>query len=317
MPANVIMLGAAYQHGCLPIAAKAIERAIELNGTAVEANLDAFRWGRAAVADPDAVERALAAGEPAGDDPDPRALELLDRVVVHGELRRLLELRTSELIAYQDVACAERYLADVLRVAEIEHEQTGGGSAVAEAYARGLFKLMAYKDEYEVARLHLESAERARRETEFGGGARVRLLLHPPLLRALGLRRKLSFGPWVSPVLRAMYRARRLRGGRFDPFGRTRVRRTERELIEEYRSLVSASLEHLTPATSGQVEAIAELAEVVRGYEQVKLASVEDFRLQAKAMSETLAVMAARPPSAHAARDPQGEPAVQRGGVLR
>ncbi len=319
MPANLIMVGAAYQQGCLPIAAQALERAIELNGTAVEANLDAFRWGRAAVADPEAVERALAAGEPAEPEPDPRALELLEGAPVDGELRRLLELRVGELVAYQDLSYAERYLADVLAVARVEHEQTGGGSAVAEAYARGLFKLMAYKDEYEVARLHLDSAERARREAEFGGAAKVRLLLHPPLLRALGLKRKLSFGRWVLPLLRLMYRARRLRGTRLDPFGKTKVRRTERELIEEYGSLVTESLAHLTPATSGQVEAIAALPDVVRGYEHIKLASVETFRLQAAAMFENLVALARRPGgsgSPRAARDPQGQPAVQGGGVL-
>ncbi len=317
MPANVLMLGAAYQQGCLPVSADAIEQAIELNGAAVEANRDAFRWGRAAVADPEAVERALSAGEPPEPEIDPRALELLEGARAEGELRRLLELRVGELIAYGDVAYAERYLSDVLRVARVEHEQTGGGTAVAEAYARGLFKLMAYKDEYEVARLHLDSVERARRRAEFGDGAKVRLLLHPPLLRALGLKRKLSFGPWVLPLLRALYRARRLRGRRLDPFGRSEVRRTERALIEEYRSLVGAALEHLDPATAGQVEAIAELAEVVRGYEEIKLAAVEDFRLQARAMSDNLAAAAGRANgSARALRDSQGEPAVQGGGVL-
>ena len=112
MPANMLMLGAAFQQGCLPVAAEAIEQAIELNGTAVEANLDAFRWGRAAVADPAAVESALAAGEPAEPEPDPHALELLEGAKAEGELRRLLELRVGELIAYQDVAYAERYLSD-------------------------------------------------------------------------------------------------------------------------------------------------------------------------------------------------------------
>jgi indolepyruvate ferredoxin oxidoreductase len=292
MPANMLLVGAAYQRGCLPVGAEAIERAIELNGAAVEANIDAFRWGRAAVIAPDAVAAALADEPPAG--PDPRALAMLADVPVGGELRRLLEIRLGELIAYQDERYAERYLADVLSVARVEHEQTGGGTAVAEAYARGLFKLMAYKDEYEVARLHLESAEQARRDAEFGGGARVKILLHPPLLRAMGLKRKIGFGACSFPFLRALYRARRVRGTALDPFGRAHVRRVERALVGEYRGLVEASLEHLTPATAGQVEAIAELPDVVRGYEDIKLASVDAFRLQAKAMSDNLAATAAR-----------------------
>ena len=147
----------------------------------------------------------------------------------------------------------------------------------------------------------------------------MRILLHPPLLRALGLKRKLE--------LRAAGCSRccgcsTARGGcaarAWTRSAASKVRRTERALIEEYRSLVGAALEHLTPRTAGQVEAIAELPEVVRGYEEIKLAAVEDFRLQARAMSENLAAVAGRSGgSPRAARDPQGQPAVQGGGVLR
>ena len=125
-------------------------------------------------------------------------------------------------------------MEDVLRVAAIERARTAASAApFANAYARGLFKLMAYKDEYEVARLHLDTVERARFAAEFGVDAKIHVLLHPPVLRALGLRRKLRLGRWIFPVLRLLYAARRVRGTRLDPFGRAAIRRTERQLIDE------------------------------------------------------------------------------------
>ena len=175
-----------------------------------------------------------------------------------------------------------------MRVARIEHEQTGGGSAVAEAYAHGLHKLMAYKDEYEVARLHLLAAEDARRDAEFGPGAKVQIMLQPPLLRAMGLERKVKLGRWAFPALGALRRARRLRGTALDPFGHARVRRVERALIGEYRELVDGALEHLTPATAEQVAAIAALPDLVRGYEDIKLAGVERFRARGRGLTAAL-----------------------------
>ncbi len=290
MPANMLLVGAAYQQGCLPIGHEAIEQAIELNGAAVESNLAAFRWGRAAVADPEAVAGALgpAPGEQPDREPDPRAMDMVADLPLSGELRRLVQVRVGELIAYQSRRYAQRYLDEVVRVARIEHEQTGGGSSVTEAYAHGLHKLMAYKDEYEVARLHLLAAEEARRESEFGPGAKVQIMLQPPLMRAMGLDRKLKLGRWAFPALGALRNGRRLRGTALDPFGHAHVRKVERALVGEYRELVDAALERLTPATAPQVAAIAALPDVVRGYEDVKLAGVQRFREQAAALTEAL-----------------------------
>jgi indolepyruvate ferredoxin oxidoreductase len=284
MPANMLLVGAAFQHGCLPVSAAAIERAIELNGTAVETNLAAFRWGRAWIADPNAVRAALAPHgiEPA--EPDAGAAAIVDRVGAEGELRRLLEVRVPELIAYQDEAYARRYADDVARVLAVERAGTGG-TQIAEAYARGLFKLLAYKDEYEVARLHLDAAERARREDAFGEDAKVRILLHPPLLRAMGLERKLGLGPWVLPLLRGLRASRRLRGTALDPFGRAHVRRVERELIGEYRALVDRALAGLDAGNANVVRELAELPDVIRGYEEVKLRNVERFRARARELT--------------------------------
>ncbi|HYF27413.1 MAG TPA: indolepyruvate ferredoxin oxidoreductase family protein [Baekduia sp.] len=288
LPTNTLLLGAAYQHGCLPVSADAIEQAIRLNGAAVDKNLAAFAWGRAVVQDPEAVWSALREPEP---EPvlDATARKIVDATGATGELRRLLEVRVGELIAYQDAGLARRYAEEVMDVERVETERgTPGGTAVAEAFAAGLFKLLAVKDEYEVARLHLLQSERARVEREFGPGAKVSFLLHPPLLRAMGLQRKLRLGPWVRPAFGTLHRLRRLRGTRLDPFARAEVRRVERALPGEYRALMARALERLEPATHETVARIAALPDLVRGYEDVKLASVERFRAEAARLEREL-----------------------------
>jgi indolepyruvate ferredoxin oxidoreductase len=210
------------------------------------------------------------------------ARRLVESAAVTGELRRLLEIRVPELIAYQDARHATDYVAFVRRVAEAERAAVPGETRLAEAAARHLFKLIAYKDEYEVARLHLDPRVRASLEEEFGEGARVRYQLHPPVLRALGWKRKLSLGRWFDPVLRLLVAARRLRGTVFDPFGHAEVRRVERALIGEYRGLVEGTLAGLSPATHERAVAVARLPDLVRGYEGIKLRNVARFREEAR-----------------------------------
>jgi indolepyruvate ferredoxin oxidoreductase len=291
MPANLLLVGAAFQHGCLPLSAAAIERAIELNGAAVQTNLAAFRWGRAAIADPAAVP---APAGPDGEAPaamSRQASAILAEAAAAGELERLLQIRIPELIAYQGAKYARRYARQVMRVARVEGERTGGeSSAVTEAYARGLFKLMAYKDEYEVARLHLASTERARLHAEFGPGARVQILLHPPILRSLGLTRKLRLGRSAWPLLGILRRLRHVRGTVLDPFGHTHMRRLERALITEYSALIDQALTHLNPSNREQIATVAGLPDLIRGYEQVKLTSVEVYRARASALMQALSV---------------------------
>jgi indolepyruvate ferredoxin oxidoreductase len=291
LPANILLLGAAYQLGAVPVSAAAIERAIELNGTAVAMNRAAFRWGRTAVTDPARLEAAVRAAHP----PAARAPELpaaarriVDATGATGELRRLLTVRVPDLIAYQDVACARAYADFVRWVARIEAARTPGRTGLAEAVARGLYKLMAYKDEYEVARLHLDPAQRAALIREVGADVRVTWHLHPPLLRALGLRRKLRLGPWFAPALHGLRAMRRLRGTPLDPFGYTAMRRTERALIAEYREMVASACERLTPDNHADVVALAELPDMVRGYEAVKLESVRRFRARARELTAKL-----------------------------
>ncbi|CAM03344.1 indolepyruvate ferredoxin oxidoreductase [Saccharopolyspora erythraea NRRL 2338] len=291
MPVNMLMIGAAFQRGCLPMSAEAIERAIRLNGAAVDTNLAAFRWGRAAVVDRDAVERALAPQERAVVEVDATARRIAGDAA--GELGRVLATRVADLVGYQDEAYAQRYAREVRRVAGIARERAGeeGGERVAVAYAKGLHKLMAYKDEYEVARLHLDTVEKARLGDEFGAGASVSVLLHPPVLRALGMKRKIRLRRTAEVAFRALRSARRLRGTRLDVFGYAKVRRVERELVGEYRRLVERALDRLGSGTAEQVAAIAELTELVRGYEDIKLAGVERFRERA---AEQLSALAAR-----------------------
>ncbi|MGI8712975.1 MAG: indolepyruvate ferredoxin oxidoreductase family protein [Solirubrobacteraceae bacterium] len=300
MPANVVMLGAAFQHGCLPVSAEAIERAIELNGAAVEINQAAFTWGRAAAADPAAVARALAgmarrgatgrAGSSLAGTPDPGVARRLAEAELPRSVSNLVARRATDLCAYQDAAYALDYIEDVLGVLAAERQRGAPGIwTVTEAYAAAIYKLMAYKDEYEVARLHLDSFEHARRDDQFGADATFRVMLHPPMLRALGMKRKLALGAGARPLFTGLRAGRRLRGTALDPFGRTALRRLERELIVEHRALVRRALGVLTPATQTQVAAVAALPDMIRGYEEIKTANVARYRAAAAGALRALA----------------------------
>jgi indolepyruvate ferredoxin oxidoreductase len=292
MMTNTLALGAAYQRGMLPVSAEALEQAIRLNGAAVEKNLAAFAWGRAVVAAPDAVEEATRPPESVVPMHELSGAEQeLVTLAVNGdagELRRLVKTRIPELVAFQDEHYARRYAELVRRVQVAEQERTPGHGELAEAVARQLFKLMAYKDEYEVARLHLDAVEQAKLQAEFGEDAKIWFNLHPPLLRSMGLERKLKLGPWFTPSFRALYRMRRLRGTKLDPFGRAEVRRVERELVGEYEAMVEDGLARLTPDTHATVRELLELPDVIRGYEEIKLRNVMLFRKRTEALRRGL-----------------------------
>jgi indolepyruvate ferredoxin oxidoreductase len=262
--ANMIMVGAAYQCGALPIAAASIERAIELNAVAVAANLAAFRHGRRALAGPPAPP-ALAG------QPGPGAGEET------GDLEALIRRRTEDLVAYQDESYAAGYTELVGRVREAE-AGISAGLEFTTAVARNLYKLMAYKDEYEVARLSVDPQLTADITAQFGAGARYRYRLHPPVLRSLGMTSKISLGPWFRPGFRLLAAGRRLRGTPWDPFGRTQVRRTERALVSEYRAITGQLLTGLTTANHALAVEIAGLPDLVRGYEEIKLGNVAAYR---------------------------------------
>ena len=197
--------------------------------------------------------------------------ELLDRTVgLDARMRRMLAIRVGELIQYQNAAYAGRYLDAVLAVQSREQEVLPGRDDLTEAALRHLYKLMAYKDEYEVARLLLkgEWAERLRRTFV---EPKVRFNLHPPLLRDRGLKGKLELGGWFAPFLRMLIPMRRLRGTALDPFGRTEVRRLERELIGWYEGLLEEIVSELTPANHQLAVHLASAPDRIRGYEQIKV----------------------------------------------
>ncbi|MFD0888476.1 DUF6537 domain-containing protein, partial [Streptosporangium algeriense] len=217
--------------------------------------------------------------------PDPGLARLVDSIAEPGtELHRLLTVRVPDLAAYQNPRYAGSYAEAVRAVKAEEAKVSAGPLPITEAYARHLHRLMAYKDEYEVARLHLDPAERARIAAEFGPGAKISYNLHPPVLRAMGMNRKIRLGTWFDPVFHLLYGMRGLRGTRLDPFGVAGVRRTERALVGEYTRDVLRALSHLTPETAATVLELAELPDVVRGYEHVKMRNVAAYRASAASL---------------------------------
>lgn len=269
--ANIFLVGMGFQAGALPLPSSAIEEAITLNGVAVDANLQAFRRGRQFVADPAAV--LAAAG-----DADMRDLVATD------DLDAVTALRIAELTAYQDATYAGRYANVVETIAKVENEVRPGSDELTLAVAHNLFKLMAYKDEYEVARLSLSTTVRDEIAQQFGADARIAWNLHPPMLRALGVRKKLRLGSWFGPVFKVLYAMRRLRGTGWDPFGRAKVRQVERELIIEYSAILERISETLNPENFDVAVRLASLPDMVRGYEEVKLANVTRYREEVRSV---------------------------------
>jgi indolepyruvate ferredoxin oxidoreductase len=306
--ANMVLVGAAYQSGAIPLGADAIEQAIILNGVAPAANVQAFRLGRLALADPGKLRAALAPDEHVGPGVPPAAERLAAETGAAGgsDLENLIVSRAADLMSYQDESYARSYAEFVRHVLEAEEASTPGETVVTEAVARNLHKLMAYKDEYEVARLALDPAFQHEVDATFGPGAKISYMLHPPLLRSMGLARKIALGRWFRVVFRALRVMRRLRGSRADIFGYSRTRRLERQLIADYRGSVEAALLRLRPATADLVVAIAALPDMIRGYEQVKLANVVRYQAEAESLGAELSAAAPVPALAAGASGPQG-----------
>jgi indolepyruvate ferredoxin oxidoreductase len=253
MAANILLLGAAYQGGLIPISEAAIQEAIRLNKVDAERNLQAFAWGRKYYQDAQAVEALMA----------PPSKSVNDR--------SLVERRTADLARYQNAAYAARYSAFV---GEVEARNP----ALAEPVARHLYKLMAYKDEYEVARL-LTNPEREQQIR--GMWEQVESIgynLYPPLLRAMGLKKKLKLGYWFRGPLRVLASLKTLRGTSFDIFAYAEVRRQERALITWYQQLVRDCLDRTTPENLTRAQEIVALPAQIRGYENIKLASIRRVR---------------------------------------
>jgi len=281
--ANPLMLGYAYQKGWLPLGEAALRRAIELNGQQVASNLAAFAWGRRAAHDLAEVQRL--AGRAAAPQDDgfvevrrgQAGAAVLDMRRPAGEVDALVAVRSEFLTAYQNAAYAARYRELVEQVARAEQAATGT-TRLAAAVARYYFKLMAYKDEYEVARLYTDGEFLRQVDAQFEGDWKLRLHLAPPLLArrdAQGRLIKRAYGPGVLKLFRVLARLRFLRGTPLDVFGHSAERRAERALIDTYRSDLLAILPKLTRANLDRAVALASLPDTIRGYGHVKEAAMQ------------------------------------------
>ena len=290
--ANICLLGVALQAGLLPLDRASIGKAIELNGVAVEANLAALEWGRRYASDREAVEAVLASASASGSSGAPSAAPALSpallsrtNAAIEGaqfgvDDARSLTTRVADLVAYQDEAYAGRYL-DLVDLA-----LTAGDNDLVMSVARGFHKLMAYKDEYEIARLMLLEGA-----LPVPKGTKLRWHLHPPLLKALGLENKVRVPSAASPAFVVLAKAKRLRGTRLDPFGRNHLRKLERELVDEYEAFMKTALVHADAAGPQRLAVLAELAEAplaIRGYEDLKLQRIELYRRRVIALRSEL-----------------------------
>ena len=286
--ANMFMLGYAYQLGALPLSAEAIERAIEMNGEAVPMNISAFRYGRRAAVDPKALEALI----------EPRPQEQSDSLRLSQSFAETVDRRATFLTGYQNANYARRYRNLVEKVRTVEAEKTPGQCGLAEAVARYLFKLMAYKDEYEVARLYSETSFLDRVKSNFDGD-RLRFEFHlaPPLLARhdsqTGEPKKMSFGPWMLKVFAALAKLKFLRGTAFDPFGYTTERKMERRLVADYEKLLGEIVEQLTPNNHRVAVALAMIPEKIRGFGPVKQRHLAAARAEETALREQFSAGAA------------------------
>jgi indolepyruvate ferredoxin oxidoreductase len=263
---NPFMLGYAWQKGWIPLQQASIKRAIELNGVSIQANLAAFDWGRAAAMDLTAVQRQAR----------PAQVVELRRPVGPRTLEELIARRVSFLTEYQNASYARRYEDFVRRVAREEQARTGT-QKLATAVAQYLFKLMAYKDEYEVARLHSNGELQRKIAEQFEGDYKLNFHLAPPLLAkkdAQGRLIKRAYGPWMMRAFGLLAKLRFLRGSALDVFGYTEERRMERALIEQYRGIIEKVLGRLDEKTLPVAVELARLPDMIRGFGHVKEANV-------------------------------------------
>jgi indolepyruvate ferredoxin oxidoreductase len=271
---NPFVLGVAYQQGLLPVSAEALERAIELNGVAVDFNKQAFAWGRRAAHDLDAIRR-IADPEPTDEAP---ASELAD----------IVRIRTAELTAYQSARYARRYATLVEQARNAERERVPGATGFAVAVARSYFKLLAYKDEYEVARLYADGRFEESLRRQFDGAFTLTFHLAPPLLAkrdpVTGHLRKRTYGPWVLAVFRQLARLKGLRGTPFDMFGYTAERRQERRMIREYKATVDELITGLNRENHRLACEVAALPLAIRGFGHVKERSIGEAQARQTAL---------------------------------
>jgi len=260
---NLFMVGYAWQQGLIPVAAASILKAIEINKAGVAMNKAAFLWGRRAAVDLAAVERAAT---------PPEGLPASRTLSANTDER--ITRRVADLTEYQDSSYASRYAKLVQRVRDSEARIVPGHTELTEAVARYYYKLLAYKDEYEVARLYTQSRFLERLDAMFEGDYKVVFNLAPPLWasrdKLTGVPRKREYGPWILPVLRLLARLKFLRGTKLDPFARSADRKLDRSLLAGYERAIDALLEALSPANHAVAVELAALPEAIRGYGHIR-----------------------------------------------
>ena len=274
---NIFLLGYAYQMGLVPVSRAALFRAIEINGAAVAANQRAFDWGRLACHDPQAVQQQAR---------PPQTAIGSDRVLAP-DLASVIARRVEYLTAYQDARLAQRFETLVARVRATE-ARLAGGTLLTEAVARNYFKLLAIKDEYEVARLYTDGEFEQQVAAAFEGDYKLRYHFAPPLWvkpdKVTGVPMKRSYGAWMRPLLGLLARCKGLRGTMLDPFAYTEERRLERQLIGDYERTVATLERDLRPDNLAVAVEIASLPATIRGYGHVKRRSIDAARARETAL---------------------------------
>lgn len=277
MATNMFMVGVAYQAGALPISAASIEAAIKQAGVGVEMSMLAFKWGRMAVHDLDFVKAEIKKYEahPAKVAVlSAEARQIADSVGASGEVKRIVEIRVADLIEYQDADYARRYAAKIKSVIETEKRVSPESTALSEAAARYFYKLMAYKDEYEVGRLHSSPEFKAELEAMFPNGYSIEYNLAPPMFSKrdpeTGELIKKKYGPWVLKAFGYLARMKGLRGGALDIFGKTEERRQERQAIEDYSRLLDEIVGKLSRDNHAVAVELASVPDQIRGYGHIK-----------------------------------------------
>jgi indolepyruvate ferredoxin oxidoreductase len=277
---NLFMVGYAWQKGMLPLSLESIEEAVRLNGVAVDANLQAMAWGRLSAHNINKVE-AVASPLMIDDGSDAKLQE---------SLTEMIDRRVDYLVAYQDAAYAAQYRVIVDRVMAAEKERTPDRDELVVAVIRNLFKLMSYKDEYEVARLHTDPAFKTALQKQFEGNYKLTYHMAPPLLAerdaVTGELKKREFGPWLGTVLSVVAKMKRFRGTGLDIFGRTAERRMERQLIADYQSMVEELAGSLNPDNHSIAVRLAELPDEIRGFGHVKEKNVKRVKSQEAGLLE-------------------------------
>ncbi len=283
--ANPMLLGLAWQRGWIPLQLASILRAMELNGVAVDKNKTAFMWGRRAAHDAASVQRLLSTAQ------------VISLPARRQSLADLVALRVAFLTDYQDSAYAQRY-ADMVERVRVAESGVSSTSLLAEAVARNLFKLMAYKDEYEVARLHTDAAFHQKVAGMFEGDYKLAFHLAPPVWskrNAQGELTKQRFGPWMGVAFKGLARLKGLRGTAFDVFGYTEERRQERALVEDYKRSVEDILALLSKSNLAQALTLARIPEQIKGFGHVKAKNLANALVQWQAADHALRVIETAP----------------------